>query len=150
MFISRFYQQLGDLLFGADFKAFLVSENLPEIAHLDLYEKQPFKEASEIAYNLPAIFLEPKLLRTEAAPRGLEEEYSIRLHIEAINIGSTARNSHNQNVSLTHLRLTEAIKLYIASRLPAYEITGLSLDQRGKRNPVHILDFNTTIQQKIC
>jgi len=150
MFISQFYQQLADLLFGADFRLFLASESLPKIAHLDLYEKQPLREATEIAYNLPAVFLEAKLLRTEPIPRGLEEEYNIRLHIEAANIGSTAHNSHNQNASLSHLRLTEALKLYIAKFLPAYEIAGLSLDQRGRRNPVHILELNINVQQKIC
>ncbi|MCX7597228.1 MAG: hypothetical protein N2235_26465, partial [Fischerella sp.] len=135
MFISQFYEQLGNLLFGATLKAFLQANNLPEIAHFDLYEKQPFREATEIAYSLPAVFLESKLLNSESIAGGIEEKYLLRLHIESKNFGSTAYHSHNRTESLTHLKLTEALKLFLQKEFPQFKVASLSLDQRGTNTP---------------
>jgi len=150
MFVSQLYQELGDMLFGTELQNFLQAENLPAVAHYDLYEKQPFREATEIAYHLPAIFLEIKLTDSQPIAGGVQEQYSIKLHIESLCIGSTARNSHNQAESLSHIRFTEAIKLFLAKKMPVFRISGLSFDQKGKRNPVHVLELQATHTQKIC
>jgi len=151
MFVSQLYQELGDMLFSTELQNFLQAENLPAVAHYDFYEKQPFREAAEIAYHLPAVFLEIRLTDSQTiAGGGVQEQYTIKLHIESLCIGSTARNSHNQAESLSHIKFTEAIKLFLAKKIPVFRISGLSFDQKGKRNPVHIIELQATITQKIC
>jgi hypothetical protein len=148
--IHQIYSDLADTLFSAELNSFLQSQNLPLVKHFDLYEKQPFREASEIAYELPAVFAEIKLIQSQKTAGLQELTYSLRLHIEQKTLGSTAQNSHNQAETIKHVQFTDFLQLFLDKKHPQWELKGISLDQRGKNNPVHIIEYTTTKNRRNC
>lgn len=139
--ITDLYKKITQLLTDNAFKAILLEFALKEIAHFDLYEKQPYRESTEIAYNLPAVFSEIFLNSSEQSAGMRVENYTLKLYIEQKQLGSTAESSHNQENALKTLLLTETIKDYLLKNNPVFILKKLYLDQRGKNNPVHVIEF---------
>jgi hypothetical protein len=124
------------------------------IAHADLYQKQPLREATELAYALPAIFVEIDLLKSELETT-YNEEYSVKIHLESSQLGSTAMNSHNQMEALKPFATAEDVKfLLLAMALPSgfsrLEFLSLIPDKTGKNHPVYILSFKVNFNYRIC
>lgn len=148
--IHQIYSDLADTLFSAELNGFLQANNLPTIKHLDLYEKQPFREANEIAYKLPAVFIETKLVQSKKNAGLQELTYSLLLHIEQKKLGSAAQNSHNQAETIKHVQLIDFLELFLSKKHPDWELKSVSLDLRGKNNPVHIIEYIVTKNRRNC
>ncbi|GAB4126209.1 MAG: hypothetical protein Fur0027_07120 [Raineya sp.] len=148
--IHQIYSNLTDTLFSVELSGFLQSQNLPPVKHFDLYEKQPFREANEIAYELPAIFAEIKLVQSRKNAGLQELTYSLRLHLEQKILGSTAQNSHNQAETIKHVQFTDFLERFLSKKHPQWELKGVVLDQRGKNNPVHIIEYTITFNRRNC
>lgn len=143
--ITFIYKKVSETLSSGDFDEKLQPLELEKPKHFDLYEKQPYRESTEIAYNLPAVFQEIYLTGSEQSAGMRVENYALKLYIEQKQLGSTAQNSHNKEETLKKLLLTEVIKNYLLQNNTTLILKKLYLDQRGKNNPVHVIEFEFSI-----
>lgn len=132
---------------------FAQNSGLPErfwqVKHSDLYEKQPNRSKGVIAYETPAVFVEFLPTRATEKDNIIREDFTINFHIESLDWGSGAANSHNREESLTKLLFLELIKgkllEWVTPRgFSRLVLAGRKLDQEGRNNPVNTLTFTTT------
>ena len=143
--ITFIYKKVSETLSSVDFDNELQTLELKKPLHFDLYEKQPYRESTEIAYNLPAVFQEIYLTGSEQSAGMRVENYALKLHLEQKQLGSTAQNSHNKDETLKILLFTEVVKDYLLQKNTNLILKKLYLDQRGKNNPVHVIEFEFSI-----
>ena len=152
--IVDLYIALGQYLLGNEFKEFLENLDIKPLEHVDVFKTQPVREASEISYKHPAVFIElPESQVIEMGDIVTAERVSIHFHIESRDWGSTAMNSHNRPHSLEPLQLIEEVRFWLLQWNPIpnfsrLEYMGRRLDKTGNNHPVNILRFSIVYNRR--
>ena len=149
--ITSLYEAISELLLRVDIAT---NQKTTDICHVDLFETQPDREGKEIAYTLPAVFADFELTGSETGFTH-KEDYTLKIHLESAQFGSTAQNSHNKENSLKSLERAEKLKFMLIKslKMPAgfspLQFVSLTLPKKGKNNPVHILTYKTSFHTRI-
>jgi len=154
MIEDKLYLSIANHLLSQAEQDKIKEKGLSEISHIDLYENQPTRENEEMAYSLPAVFIDFSDSQAEDDSVMRQETYTLFFHIESRKSGSSAMNSHNQTISLDNLRLMNLVRISLqkyvyeggVSRL---EYVGRRLDQKGNNVVVHILEFSITVNMRV-
>ena len=148
MYLEELYLTLGNYLLNTKTDDFLVANELPGIAHVDLYEGQYLHEEKEEVYPLPAIFIELSSASFTKKGRGIEQTTeTIRFHIEQAKKQSTAMNRTHQAKALLPLRMVSAVHAILSGFLGLQPVSR-ELDTEFEGYPVHILELVGTFENK--
>lgn len=105
------FLSLGAYLTSPEVQTKLAGLNLPTIAHVDLWKEQPSHEKTELAYPLPAVFIDFDETRYDDI--GIRYEYdattSITFYLESETWDSTAIGAENQANALKSLESFDAL-----------------------------------------
>ena len=149
-YLEDLYLAIGTHLMSTESTDYLDSLGLPPIKHIDLFNNQYNREFEEIAYNLPAIFVE--LAQADNSKRGRLQESNLEtvlIHNEQKQQGSTAFNSHNRPDSLKILRMIDAIHILLkgfsGEFFGKFRAISRTLDTESGNNPVHILGYTSQV-----
>ncbi|MDX2304626.1 MAG: hypothetical protein NW226_17590 [Microscillaceae bacterium] len=147
-YLETFYLAIANLLLSDEANELLEANNLPAIKHIDLFNSQYKYEELEIAYALPAIFIE--MAEAGVAEKGRLDESrleTIRIHIEQKQLASTAFNSYNRPKALESLRLVDAVHLILKGYEGTYwgkmRLVSRELETDHGINPVHIYTYTS-------
>jgi len=154
MNLKELYLNLGSYLLSSEVGNLLTGQGLPAIAHVDLWREQPHNEDTEIAYSLPAVFIEFNQTTFSNFGVGLEHdsEISITFYLEGHTWGATAINAPNQSATLEPLAMFDAIQnalaLYASPEGNRMFIVNSRFGRDRTNNPVSELSF--TLNSHTC
>lgn len=141
------YTALADELMNQESKDFMDGLGLPQIASVALFNNQYRFEKQELAYPLPAVFIEFGAAVYQDEGRNTQQvDDRIRVHIEQKNFASTEYNSHNKAIALEVLQVINAIHQIISNisipELSRLSRVGRELDTDHGNAPVHIFEYS--------
>jgi hypothetical protein len=161
MKLTPLYLHLGAFLLSPEVTAQFESQSLPGIAHVDLWKHQPENEETELAYSLPALFIEFEGAKYEDfgvragfGQFGQESEFTLTLtfHLESHTWGATAMNHEAQATALAPLAMLDTLQdVLLAYTSPQGEqlfIENAYFAREGTNNPVSRLTY--TIKGRSC
>ena len=92
---KELYLHLGNYLLSPEIQTKLQDLDLPAISHVDLWKEQPANEKTEVAYSLPAVFIEfgNRHYTNFGVDNESESKLYITLYLEAHTWGATSLNS---------------------------------------------------------
>ncbi|WP_420581957.1 hypothetical protein [Reichenbachiella sp.] len=140
------YTAIADQLMSQASKDYMDAQSLPQIKSVALFNNQYRYEKQEIAYPLPAVFVEFGAAVYEPQGRETEDvDDRIRIHIEQKNFASTEYNSHNKAIALEVLKVVAAVHvIMVRTVIPGvgklYRV-GRELDTDHGNAPVHIYEY---------
>lgn len=151
--LDLFFKDISNLLLSQDYSGKIEKERFWKVKHVDLYEYQNTREKDIIKYETPSVFVDFSPSSAAESGNVIQENHMINFHVEAMDWGSAASNSHNQSESLMVLQFLECVKATLLAWTPIerwgrLEYRGRRIDQSGRNNPTHILTFFTAYSQR--
>lgn len=151
--ITNLYLALGNYILSEEFAKELEAQDLDSIKHVDWFKNQYKNEAKEIAYDLPAVFIEFGDSSATRDDYKIEEPIPLEFHLEQKDLGSTAMNSHNQAGSLNELKLVDKLRDWLKKfegikHFSTLRYVGRRYDRNNKNAQVHILRFQCIFSKR--
>lgn len=144
--MDELYLAIADELLSENARSYLIDKGLQPVKHVALFNNQYRYEKEEIAYPLPAVFIEfPNAIYRNKSRQVDSVEERIRIHIEQKNYADSSYNSKTREKSLQVLQFIRAIDiimLAIRSPMfgPMYRVDR-QLDTDHGNAPVHIREY---------
>jgi len=140
------YLGIVQALQSAEAITFFESKGLKPIATVDLFNNQYLYEKEEVAYELPAVFVEFAPAQYAARGRNTEEVTDlVRIHVEQKTLASSASYSPDQDKSLAILKtiqtVHELLAFTIIQGVGKFNRVGRMIDADHGNAPVHIWEY---------
>jgi hypothetical protein len=127
----------------------MITNNLPDIKHVDLWKEQVSFLADELPFKSPAIFLSYRILDTiDAAGNGQILTLGIDIYYYYETLSNTHRSSKNQNKALGFLDMISKIHALFhgtdGENYSEMRRAGMSPVETGTSNLLYVQKFQCT------